>query len=171
MQNKDPSSTNIIDLKIGTSTVTDNCSRDHEKLAKRIKKDKETTSVELGYKITGYSLRNPNQPPEDFVKKPYKTKEETSDILKKFFGANSKHLMKCYLFVGDLFDFIKNHPYELKGASILIILHGNECEIKLIDLASVNKIYDASKRDEGFLLGLQNLRYSLLNIFKANENI
>jgi hypothetical protein len=88
------------------------------------------------------------------VKKPFKTKDETIEILKRFFGKNSKHLMKCYLFVGDLFNFIKTYPYELRGASILIILNNEECDIKLIDLASVNKIYDASLRDDGFLLGL-----------------
>ena len=62
--------------------------------------------------------------------------------------------MKCYLFIGDLFELVKSVPVDIKGASIFIVMTEDSCNIKLIDLASVNKIYDSTKRDEGFLLGL-----------------
>lgn len=50
--------TYLADLKIGTSTVTESCSRDPAKLKKRHQKDSETTSAEFGYKLTGFEYKN-----------------------------------------------------------------------------------------------------------------
>ena len=56
----DPATVSIMDLKIGTSTVTQNClEADDEKLARRLEKDKISTSQELGFKFTGYEIRDP----------------------------------------------------------------------------------------------------------------
>ena len=77
--------------------------------------------------------------------------------------------MQCYLFVGDLFDLMKSVPIEFKGASIFIVITGEACNIKLLDLASNNKFYDSTKRDEGFLHGIQSLKQLFFNIFTANE--
>ena len=70
---KDVKKVNIIDLKIGRSTVTKNCESDPEKLAKRHKKDASTTSLKSGYKITGFNLQDhaTGQNLHKFVKKPY----------------------------------------------------------------------------------------------------
>jgi len=87
-------------------------------------------------------------------KNPNKSVKETEATIQKFFAGKTKQLMKCYLFVGDLFDLMKSVPLEFRGTSIFIVINGDTCDIKLIDLASNNKIYDSSKRDEGFLLGL-----------------
>ena len=54
---KDQKKTSIIDITIGTSTVTDSVSKNAEKLKKTIKNDQETTSAKLGYRIIGYSIK------------------------------------------------------------------------------------------------------------------
>ena len=56
--NKNPNVTQIVDLKLGTSTVTENCKKSNDKLQKRIQKDKETTSFNYGFKFTGYTFKN-----------------------------------------------------------------------------------------------------------------
>ena len=54
---KNAKRTSIINIKIGTSTVTDKISKDAEQLKKIIKLDSETTSAKLGYRIKGYSIK------------------------------------------------------------------------------------------------------------------
>lgn len=53
---------------------------------------------------------------------------------------------------------MKTIPYEVRGASLFIVVSGDKCEIKLIDLASVTKLEDEAARDDGFLKGLTNLK-------------
>ena len=67
------SKTYLADLKIGTSTVTESCSRDPAKLAKRHEKDAETTSGQFGYKLTGFEFKNLSTGAvhSKFLKKPY----------------------------------------------------------------------------------------------------
>lgn len=54
----------------------------------------------------------------------------------------------------------------MRGASLFIVVSGDKCEIKLIDLASVNKLEDDSARDEGFLKGLTNFKKQLSKLAK-----
>jgi hypothetical protein len=48
----------IIDLKMGTSTVTCNIIASPKRLEKRLKKDKDTTSQKLGLKVIGYVIKS-----------------------------------------------------------------------------------------------------------------
>ena len=61
---------------------------------------------------------------------------------------------------------MKSVPYEVRGASLFIVVSGDKCEIKLIDLASVTKYDDDSARDDGFLKGLTNLKKHLTKLGK-----
>ena len=61
---------------------------------------------------------------------------------------------------------MKSVPYEVRGASLFIVVSGDKCEIKLIDLASVTKYEDESARDDGFLKGLTNLKKQLTKLGK-----
>lgn len=81
----DPSKTSIIDIKIGTSTVTDQVSKDADKLKKIIKLDQETTSAKLGYRIIGYSIKREGEPDQEMVKVPQKSVEDTESIIQNFF--------------------------------------------------------------------------------------
>ena len=58
---------------------------------------------------------------------------------------------------------MKSIPYEIRGASLYIVVSGDKCEIKLIDMASVTKLDDESARDDGFLKGLTTLKKQLVN--------
>ena len=49
---------NIIDLKMGTSTVTCNIKGKPDRLAKRIKKDQESTTATLGLRVIGYVIKS-----------------------------------------------------------------------------------------------------------------
>jgi len=61
---------------------------------------------------------------------------------------------------------MKSIPYEVRGASLFIVVSGDKCEIKLIDMASVTKLDDESARDDGFLKGLANLKKHLIKLGK-----
>lgn len=76
---KDPKRISMMDLKIGKSTVTSNCKREDDKLARRIKKDAQTVSPILGYKISGFSFGNPESGEVvlSFLKKPFHSAEQT----------------------------------------------------------------------------------------------
>ena len=54
---------------------------------------------------------------------------------------------------------MKNFPYEIRGASILIVIdhNKNDCVIKLIDLASITEYENKADRDQGFIFGLTNM--------------
>ena len=63
----------IIDLKMGTNTITFNINKP-DRLKKRLLKDQMTTSKKLGLKVIGYVIK-PRQKDieEKFYKWPYKT--------------------------------------------------------------------------------------------------
>ena len=67
---------NIIDIKMGTSTVTCNIISE-QRLEKRLKKDRMTTSAKLGMKVIGYVIKSSQKTIEEkFYKFPYKDELE-----------------------------------------------------------------------------------------------
>ena len=65
----------------------------------------------------------------------------------------------CCSYLSELAEFVQEHmPYEIRGASILIVVARNHCKIKLIDLACVKKYEEETWRDEGFILGLKSIQ-------------
>ena len=157
---------NIMDLKIGTSTITINAkSGGPEKIAKRIAKDAETTTALHGFKLVGYRLQdNAGDVVEVFAKKPKLTIEQSAEKIKMMFGAGSGQLNAAAIgtfasFLDDLVKFMGNDmPYEVRGISILLIVgHSGDVCVKLIDLASVEKQEDGFV-DEGFITGIKNLQ-------------
>lgn len=78
-------SASIIDLKMGRNTITCNITSE-QKIKKRLKKDKETTSQKLGFKIIGYVIKsNTNEIEEKFYKFPYKNEEQIHHVLRRIF--------------------------------------------------------------------------------------
>ena len=74
---------NIIDLKMGTSTVTCNII-DSIRMAKRLKKDKNSTSPTLGFKVIGYVVKSKDKTIEEkFNKFPPKQKDEVPHVLRR----------------------------------------------------------------------------------------
>lgn len=68
---------NIIDLKMGTSTVTCAILSNPKRMQKRLIKDKSTTTSTLGLKVIGYVLKSASKTVEEkFYKFPYKSAKE-----------------------------------------------------------------------------------------------
>jgi len=77
----------IIDLKMGTSTVTCNIISSPKRLQKRLLKDKNTTSQKLGLKVIGYVIKSAEQTVEEkFYKWPYKKAIEIPEVLRRIFS-------------------------------------------------------------------------------------
>ena len=73
---------NILDLKMGTNTVTFGVKDNPKKYQKRILKDQSTTTAELGMRVIGYVIKSQEKNIEEkFYKFPYKTKEEVPLVL------------------------------------------------------------------------------------------
>lgn len=64
---------NIIDLKMGTSTVTCNIKGNPGRMEKRLNKDESTTTASLGMRVIGYVIKSQDRcVKEKFYKFPYK---------------------------------------------------------------------------------------------------
>lgn len=75
----------IIDLKMGTCTITHSI-KSEERLKKRKNKDKVTTSEKLGFKVIGYVVKsNKKEVEEKFYKFPYKKEKDIPSVLQKIF--------------------------------------------------------------------------------------
>ena len=85
LHGKDLKSTNIMDLKIGISTVTLNCFQDKAKFEKRLEKDRGTTSGTHGFKIVGYAIKDNGVVVDKFTKLPFKSIQQTREALTKVF--------------------------------------------------------------------------------------
>lgn len=101
----------IIDLKMGTSTVTCNIISSPKRLQKRLLKDKNTTSKKLGLKVIGYVIKSAQRNVEEkFYKWPYKKAHEIPEVLRRIFSwPKSEHeSCKC------------KHPFEGTPGSLNI---------------------------------------------------
>ena len=80
------SSASIIDIKMGTSTVTCNITSER-KLKKRHAKDNETTSRKLGIRVIGYVIKSRQKEIEEkFYKFPYRNEQEIPQVLRRLFS-------------------------------------------------------------------------------------
>lgn len=100
------------------------------------------------------------------------TYEQAKDDINLLFSRNEKAKAQVAKFIKDLSDAIRDFHYLIRGASILICLDENTCNVKLIDLASIEKNGVSrssigkngekvknwiSQIDLGFQIGLKNL--------------
>ena len=160
----------IIDIKMGTSTVTCNVKESPKRLQKRHMKDKATTSFKLGMKIIGYVIKSSEKDIEEkFYKFPYIQELEISEVLRKIFSWPShdqnedmlddqiqekakqdlnieavETILKELL---RLQDFLVNRSQrDIKGASILILCDhfSRKYCVKMIDLSTISIYEDSS---------------------------
>lgn len=128
-----------MDIKIGTSTITINCkSGGDDKVARRIKKDATNTSKQYGFNIIGYKICNAGEEKE-FSKRPFLTYEQAKEDIELLFKRNEKAKQQVVKFIKDLSNALRNFDYLIRGSSLLIALDEKNCNIKLIDLASIEK--------------------------------
>lgn len=91
----------IIDLKMGTSTVTCNIVANPHRFQKRLNKDKQTTSAKLGLKVIGYVIKSSSKKVDErFYKFPYISAERIPDVLRRIFaypkGDSSYKVMQSH---------------------------------------------------------------------------
>lgn len=85
MQDREDAS--IIDIKMGTSTVTCNIKANPSRMGKRLNKDQMTTTATLGMRIVGYVIKNQERRIEEkFYKFPYVYKDQIGRVFRKLFS-------------------------------------------------------------------------------------
>lgn len=78
---------NILDLKMGVSTVTCNIRGNPKRMSKRLAKDQQTTTSTLGMRVIGYVIKSlERRVAEKFYKFPYKSEAEIMVTLHKLFS-------------------------------------------------------------------------------------
>ena len=127
----------IIDLKMGKSTVTCNII-DSQRMAKRLAKDKGSTSSSLGFKVIGYVIKSATKEAEErFYKFPQKKESDIPDIFRRILSYPAEHSEHFHeteqkinhdaqkFILNELYkllDFLKNRSSrDIKGASLLIL--------------------------------------------------
>ncbi len=168
----------IMDIKMGTNTITKNAESkgDPKEIEYSIRKDQEeTTSAELGFRITAYMFKNKAGEVYKKSRKQYRSikKEHVPEIFTEFLKSNEAekpNLERRDEIVAELKAFLKyqqevNFYRRITGGSLLFVLDNtvNQCRFKLIDMASVYDTTDKS-RDEGFIKGLESLVEIFSNI-------
>ena len=158
---------NIIDFKMGTSTVTYSIRENPNRMGKRLSKDKGSTTVSHGLRVIGYVIKNLERRVEEkFYKFPYKTKDDIPQVLRKVFSfPRSENMFESKLVqyeinreaqqfaLGELqrlADFLANRSSrDIKGASILILLDhfARSYAVKIIDLSTIDVYSDPKQRD------------------------
>ena len=108
----------LIDIKMGTSTLTTKHADDPEKAAYRLKKDQETTSYELGFCICGYKT------PQESGFKIHRsvTKENISSYLRKvFYNQEICHNILKWLYSFE--SWLESGPnLQIRGSSLLFVI-------------------------------------------------
>ena len=130
------SSVRIMDIKLGTSTLTKKGKIKGIEEYRR-QKDHQTTSSKLGLCITGYKT------PTEYEFKVHKKVNEDNlrDYLRKVItGPGVEHIKS------DLNEFLDwlttNNRYEIRGASLLFVMDDSTSiyRVKLIDLGSFENL-------------------------------
>lgn len=139
---------NFVDIKMGTSTVTQQVRdrQDSNYLKKREIKDIQRSSKELGFTITGYSKKenDTGRLIEAFFKANVR-KREVTKVLTKIFSDKSGQVCEEAVSeitrqLREMHDFFANrNEHEIRGASIFMVIcpASRVYQAKLIDLNSV----------------------------------
>jgi hypothetical protein len=165
---------NILDLKMGTTSITVNTPLDQYERANE--KDAKTTSVSLGFRVTGYIIKDKEGKVIEKEVKPHgkALAEHIPGIISKVLSGNDLGSInqEALDFVtkraGEMLEYFENHHSRMiTGSSVLMIIDNvsKSYEMKIIDLSSSKDFEDLSKRDEGYVLGLRNI-ISFLNGLK-----
>jgi len=152
----------IMDLKIGTSTNTMRAQKKGpEKLAHGDKKDAERTNKEHGFSIIG-TYAEGKKANYQAEKAKLLDHSRLDDYIKPIFVVENQVQVEsctwCLTEIDKMIDHFTNvNTFEIRGASLFFVLDHvkKSYALKLIDLASMES---RDHCDEGFLLGLKNIR-------------
>lgn len=157
---------NVMDIKIGTSTLTFNTRGKGEAgIEAKKKKDAASTSGKYGFNVCGYSISATGEK----VQKPkFKSYEKAVSVIEQIFADNNAAAKQVIDFCNALKEAMKGLHREVRGASLLIAVDHQSCRVKLIDLASVEEKSD-DYVDEGFIKGLDSIVEILLKIEQVKQ--
>ena len=141
------STVRIMDIKLGTSTLTKKGKIKGIEEYRR-QKDLQTTSSKLGMCITGYKT------PTEYEFKVHKkvNEENLREYLRKVITGPGVERIKSQL--REFLDWlVTKNQYEIRGSSLLFVLDDSTSiyRVKLIDLGSFQ---DIGKPDEGMIIGV-----------------
>lgn len=152
----------MIDLRIGTSSITVNTPKDlYEYITQ---KDHKTTTVTHGFRVTAYIIKDANGNVIEKEVKPHgkALAEHIPGILRKVLSGNelSKVNQDALDFIrrrtSEMLEYFENHnTRSITGSSVLIIIDNvtKSYEMKIIDLSHFLDLED-SERDNGYIKGL-----------------
>ncbi|CDW84054.1 UNKNOWN [Stylonychia lemnae] len=164
----DKPNASILDLKMGTSSLSLKKRAKHD--VERIKlKDSMTTTKTLGFRVTGYIIKDSNGNTLEKVVKPHgKIKaEQIPIILQKLLsfqndqnGINSEAIEYLKSQISKMIKYFQNiHSRQMQCSSLFIIIDNlnRKYDIKIVDLSSCQDFKSLEERDTGFIFGLTNL--------------
>mmetsp|Transcript_28629 Transcript_28629/g.20686 ORF Transcript_28629/g.20686 Transcript_28629/m.20686 type:complete len:167 (+) Transcript_28629:280-780(+) len=143
-----------IDIKLGTSSVTGRKKLDKDRAAIREQKDALTTSPTLGYRLTGYSIKDEQGKSIEKLVKPKNLKtpdgkvlDQAPEAIVKVLKSNGKAIDEQILqqfvkFLEDLLKYFENvNNREIRGSSLYIVVDNisKTYSIRLIDIASMEQ--------------------------------
>ena len=156
----------VLDLKMGTNSFTKYSSEERRERIKR--KDEKSTSSVLGFRVTGYIIKDQEGQVLEKVLKPHgtatvdKIPEIIANVLKSngLASVNLEALKFLLEKAREMLNFFeKRNSREFRGSSLLIVVDNiaRKYDMRIIDLASVEDYDSLDKRDEGYITGLKNL--------------
>ena len=160
---------------MGTSTITSNTKPDQIEHIKQ--KDALTTSAKMGIRVTGIILKNKEgEVIERMVKQHGKVQEnDIGPLVQRFlkkFDSEELYVEALNFYIQKLEEmlifFEKMNSRRIIGSSVLMMLDktNNTYDLRLIDLATIEDSENLDERDEGFILGIQNILKILKEIKK-----
>ena len=136
---------NILDLKMGTTSITCNTKPDRIELTRA--KDAKTTSATLGFRVTGYIIKDRNGQVLEKETKPHgKAKaEQIPGIITKLLKGNeldeiNREALEFFRKrAEEMLEYFQNHHSRLIIGSSILLINDNvtkNYEMKIIDLCS-----------------------------------
>ena len=136
---------NILDLKMGTSSITVNTPQDMIDYTNQ--KDSKTTSVSLGFRVTAYIIKDKTGKVIEKEVKPHgkALAEHIPGILAKVLSGNENGEInkEALAFVKEraqqMLNYFENeHSRKITGSSVLMVIDNitKSYEMKIIDLSS-----------------------------------
>lgn len=172
---------NILDIKMGITTADETATG--KKLHEMRKKDLQSTTCELGMRITG--MRVWNEATQTYVKygKVWGrslTTENFSEALALFFGLQSNNSVRKLIYsyirrLEELLDWMSSQSsFRFYSSSLLFIFDAadlsKEAQLKMIDFAHVFPITSENGRDDGYIFGLSGLIARLKSLIEIPIN-
>mmetsp|Transcript_23934 Transcript_23934/g.23615 ORF Transcript_23934/g.23615 Transcript_23934/m.23615 type:complete len:141 (+) Transcript_23934:341-763(+) len=131
-------------------------------------KDAKSTSKCLGFRVTGYIVKDKEGAVVEKVYKPFRklAEDQIPSIFVQILKSNGREevnreaLEFLKVKAMQMLDFFCNHnSRNITGSSLLIIVDNlsNKFDMRIIDICSIKAYETTSERDEGYITGLKSI--------------